>query len=300
MRVFVTGATGFIGSAIVRELVDAGHRVLGLVRSEAGARALAAAGVEAHRGDVADLDSLSLGAATTDGVIHTAYNHDFVNVTREAAAEADVRAIEAFGAALAGTGRPLVITSGVWLLGNGGVFTEDDTPDPRAGTAHRLPCERAALALASRGVRASVVRLAPSVHGDGDRGFVPALIQIARAKGVSAYVGEGRNRWPAVHRLDAAHLFRLAAEKGIAGACYHGAADEGVPTRDIASAIGKRLNLPVVSKSREEAGAHFGWLAAFLALDAPTSSARTQERLGWRPRHPGLLADLEHGHYFDA
>ena len=300
MRIFVTGANGFIGSAIVRELFEAGHRVLGLARSDASARSLAAAGVEVHRGDIAELDGLKQAATATDGVIHTAYNHDFVNVSREAAAEADVRAIEAFGAVLAGSGRPLVITSGIGILADGKVFTEDDTPNPSSGTAHRLPCERAALSLASRGVRASVVRLSPSVHGDGDHGFVPALIALARDKGVSAYVGEGQNRWPAVHRLDAARLFRLAAEEGVAGTWYHGVADEGVPTRDIAAAIGQRLNVPVVSKSRDEAAAHFGWLAAFLALDAPASSTRTQERLGWHPRQPGLIADLEHGRYFDA
>jgi nucleoside-diphosphate-sugar epimerase len=193
-----------------------------------------------------------------------------------------------------------VITSGIGLLANGRGLTEDDAPDPSTGTAHRMPAERAALAQASRNVRSSVVRLSPSVHGDGDHAFVPALIAIARAKGVSAYVGEGRNRWPAVHRLDAARLFVLALEKGPAGSTFHGVADEGVPTREIAEIIGRRLQVPVVSKSREEAAAHFGWLAGFIALDAPASSARTQERLGWRPRHPGLIADLEQGRYFEA
>jgi nucleoside-diphosphate-sugar epimerase len=220
-----------------------------------------------------------------------------VNVTREAAAEADKRAIEALGAALAGSNRPLVITSALGRLADGRVFTEDDTPAPSPG-APRAIAERAALSLAPQGVRSSVVRLPPSVHGDGDRAFLPALIDIARAKGASAFVGEGRNRWPAVHRIDAAHLFRLALENGPAGSTFHGVADEGVPTREIAEAIGRRLRLPVVSKSPEEAAAHFGWLGSFFALDAPSSSARTQERLSWRPRQPGLIADLESGRYF--
>ncbi|MFT3771441.1 MAG: SDR family oxidoreductase [Minicystis sp.] len=300
MRVFVTGATGFVGSAIVQELIGAGHQVLGLCRSDAAERKLAATGVAVHRGDVGDLDSLKRGAAAADGVIHTAYDHDFLNVTREAAAEADTRAIEAMGEVLAGSGRPLIITSGMGLLARGGVFTEDDAPDPSSGTAHRLPPERAALALASRGVRSAVMRLPPSVHGDGDHGFVPALIRIAREKGVSAYVGDGRNRWPAVHRLDAAHLYRLAVENAPAGAALHGIAEEGVPMREIAEVIGRRAKVPVVSKSPEEAAAHFTWLARYVALDAPASGARTQERLGWRPRQPGLIADLEHGRYFET
>jgi nucleoside-diphosphate-sugar epimerase len=229
MRVFVTGATGFIGSAIVQELIAAGHGVVGLARSDAAAASLVAAGAEAPPGSLEDVERLQRGAAAADGVIHTAYNHDFVNVTREAAAEADKRAIEVLGAALEGSGRPLVITSGVRLLAHGRIFTEDDVPDPSSGTAHRVISERAALSLASRGVRSSIVRLAPSVHGDGDRAFIPALVRIAREKGVSAYVGDGRNRWPAVHRLDAAHLFRLALEKGPAGATFHGVAEEGCP-----------------------------------------------------------------------
>jgi nucleoside-diphosphate-sugar epimerase len=297
MRVFVTGATGFVGSAIVQELLAAGHRVLGLVRSEANAQALVAAGAEVHRGSLEDFESLRRGAAACDGVIHTAYNHDFVNVSREAAAEADKRTIETLGAVLAGSNRPLVITSGVGLLASGGLFTEDDTPAPSPGAA-RLIAEQAALSLASKGVRSSVVRLPPSVHGDGDHGLVPRLIVTAREKRVSAYVGEGRNRWPAVHRLDAAHLFRLALENGPAGSTFHGIAEEGVPTREIAEAIGRGLHLPVVSKSREEAFAHFGWLSAFFAVDAPSSSARTRERLGWQPRRPGLLADLDGKHYW--
>jgi nucleoside-diphosphate-sugar epimerase len=299
MRVFVTGASGFIGSAIVHQLIAAGHRVLGLARSDTAAELVRAAGAEVHRGSLEDSDGLARGAAASDGVVHTAYNHDFVNVARDLAAEADRRAIETLGAALAGSGRPLVIASGLGLLANGRVFTEDDTPASNAG-AHRVIAERAALSLASLGVRSSVVRLPPSVHGEGDHAFVPALIGIARQKGVSAFIGEGRNRWPAVHRLDAAHLFRLALENGSAGSTFHAVADEGVPAREIAEVIGRRLRLPVVSKSPEEAAAHFGWLGAFFALDAPASSARTQERLGWGPRHPGLLADLDGDHYFGA
>ena len=299
MRVFVTGASGFIGSAIVSELIAAGHNVIGLVRSDAGARSLAAAGGEVQRGDLADRDILRQAVAASDGVIHTAYNHDFMNVSREAAGEADVRVIETMGDVLANSGRPLVITTAIGRLISGQAITEQDVPDPSTGSTHRMPSERAAVALAARGVRTSIIRLPPSVHGAGDYGFVPALIRIAREKGVSAYVGEGRNRWPAVHRLDAANLYRLAFEKGAAGSVFHGVADEGIPTREIATAIGRHLNLPVVSKSVEEAAAHFTFLARFYGNDVPATSARTQELLGWRTQQPGLLADLEHGHYFD-
>jgi nucleoside-diphosphate-sugar epimerase len=231
-------------------------------------------------------------------VIHTAFNHDFSQYAANAAM--DRRAIEAMGAALADSGRPLVVTSGTAGLTPGHLGTEEDTGDPNSPAAARMPSEVATLALASRGVRASLVRLPPSVHGDGDHGFVPMLIGIARQKGVSAYVGDGLNRWPAVHRLDAVHLFRLALEKGSAGVRYHGVADEGVPVRDIADVIGRRLNLPVVSKSREEAAEHFGFLGYFLGVDCPASSAQTQERLGWRPTQPGLIPDLDHACYFGA
>ena len=294
MRVFVTGATGFIGSAVVEELLGAGHQVLGLARSDASAASLLAAGAQVHRGSLDDLGSLERGAQASDGVIHTAFVHDFSAFA--AAIETDRRAVEALGAALAGTGRPFVNTAGTLGVQPGRVLTEGDAGE--LGEQGRLASERAALSMAARGVRASVVRLSPSVHGDGDRGFVPALIGIAREKGVSAYVGDGLNRWPAVHRRDAAHLFRLALEKGEAGERYHGVADEGIPFRDIAQVIGKRLNVPVVSKSPEEAADHFGWIAHFAGLDAPASSAQTQERLEWRPTQPALIPDLDRPSYF--
>jgi len=294
MRVFVTGATGFIGTAVVRELIDAGHRVLGLARSDAGAKSLIAAGAQVHRGSLEDLDSLRSGAAAADGVIHTAFIHDFSNYGP--AAEADRRAIETLGAVLASTDRPFIVTSGTLLVQRQGpLATEEDAHNP----SFPRKSEEAALALAAQGVRASVLRLPPSVHGNGDHGFVPRLISIAQEKGVSAYIGDGLNRWPAVHRLDAARLYRLVLEKGTAGASYHGVADEGVPTREIAAAIGRGLNVPVVSKSSEEAAAHFGWMGMFLAMDGPASSAQTQERLGWRPVQPGIIADLNAEHYFE-
>jgi nucleoside-diphosphate-sugar epimerase len=294
MRVFVTGATGFIGTAIVRELIDAGHQVLGLARSDAAAKSLVAAGAEVHRGSLEDLESLRRGAAVADGVIHTAFIHDFSNYGP--AAEADRRAIETLGGALAGSDRPLIITSGTLLAQRqGSLATEEDAPNP----SFPRKSEEAVFALAARRVRASVLRLPPSVHGKGDHGFVPTLIGIAREKGVSAYVGDGGNRWPAVHQLDAAHLYRLVLEKGTARATYHGVADEGVPTREIAEALGRRLNVPVVSKSREEAAGHFGWIGRFFGIDGPASSALTQERLGWRPVQPGLIADLNAEHYFE-
>ena len=294
MRVFVTGATGFIGTAVVRELIDAGHQVLGLARSDASAKSLVAAGAQVHRGSLENLDSLRSGAAAADGVIHTAFIHDFSNYGP--AAEADRRAIETLGAAVAGSDRLFVVTSGTLLVQRkGALATEEDAPNPN----FPRKSEEAVLGLAARGVRASVLRLPPSVHGHGDHGFVPGLIGIAQEKGVSAYIGDGLNRWPAVHRLDAAHLYRLVLEKGTPGTIYHGAADEGIPTREIAVAIGRGLNVPVVSKSREEAADHFGWLAHFFGVDAPASSAQTRERLGWRPVQPGLIADLNAEHYFE-
>jgi nucleoside-diphosphate-sugar epimerase len=293
MKVFVTGATGFVGSAIVEELINAGHKVLGLARSDAAAASLAAAGADVHRGSLEDLGSLRSGAAAAGGVIHTAFIHDFLNYAP--AAEKDQRAIETLGAALVGSDRALVVTSGTLLLQRQGpLATEEDAPVP----SFPRKSEEAALALGSRGVRAFAVRLPPSVHGDGDHGFVPRLIDIAREKGVSEYVGDGLNRWPAVHRLDAAQLYRLALEKGSAGAIYHGVADEGVPFREIAEVIGRRLNLPVVAKSQDEASDHFGWMAHFVCIDCPASGAQTQEWLGWRPTQPGLIPDLDHPQYF--
>jgi nucleoside-diphosphate-sugar epimerase len=294
MRVFLTGATGFIGSAIVRELIDAGHQVLGLARSDAGAKSLTAAGAQAHRGTLEDLESLRNGAAAADGVIHTAFIHDFNNYGP--AAEADRRAIETLGAELAGSDRQFIVTSGTLLLQRTGpLVTEEDQVNPDFPRK-----SEDVLAMVSRGVHSIVVRLPPSVHGDGDHGFVPALINIARQKGVSAYIGDGANHWPAVHRFDAAHLYRLALEKGSAGACYHAIADEGVPVRDIAEVIGRRLNLPVVAKSSEEAAGHFGWIGHFFAIDAPASSVQTQKQLGWRPTHSSLIADLDGGSYFEV
>jgi len=296
MRVFLTGATGFIGSAIVQELIRAGHQVIGLARSDSGAKSLIAAGAQAHQGDLEDVDSLRSGAAASDGVIHTAFIHDFSKF--QASCEADRRAIEAIGSALAGSDRPFVMTSGTALVSSGRPATEDNAPDSNPFAALRGASEELSLSLASRGVRVSVVRLPPTVHDAGDHGFVPVLIGMAREKGVSAYVGEGLNRWPAVHRLDAAHLFRLALEKAPAGTRFHGVAEEGVAFRDIAKVIGKRLNIPVVSKSIEEAANHFGWFTHFAAIDNPTSSTRTQQQLGWRPKHPALILDLDNEHYF--
>ena len=294
MRVFVTGATGFIGSAIVQELLGAGHQVLGLARSDAGAKSLADAGAEVHRGSLEDLDSLKRGAAAVEGVIHTAFIHDFSDFA--ANARADKLAIEAMTATLAGSGKRLIVTSGTLGLPPGRPGTEDDSP----GSASPRKSEETGLAAATQGVRAMVIRLSPSVHGDGDHGFVPILIKFAREKGFAIYVGEGKNRWPAVHRLDAATLYRLALEKGTSGARFHGVADEGIPTREIAEVIGRRLNVPAVSKTPGEAAALLGFIGQVLGMDGSASSALTQERLGWRPIQPGLIHDLEKGRYFDT
>lgn len=298
MRVFITGGTGFIGSAIVQELLKAGHQVLGLARSDASAKALAAAGAEVHRGDLQDLDSLRRGAASSEGVIHNGFIHDFSRFKE--VCEVDRRAVEALGGELAGSNRPFVVTSGTALIAPGRLATENDVSGVDSSVLPRVATEEAATSLAARGVRVSLVRLSPSVHGDGDHGFVPMLITMAREKGVSAYVGDGSNRWNAVHRLDAAQLFRLALEKAPAGARLHAVAEQGVVFREIAEVIGKRLNLPVVSKSKEEAASHFGWFTHFASLDCPASSQLTQERFGWRPARPSLIEDLERGSYFKS
>ncbi len=301
MRVFITGASGHIGSAVVPELLSAGHEVVGLARSDASAAALRAAGAVVRRGDLDDLRGLQQAAAAADGVIHLAFKHD-LSFTGDfvGAAAADLRAVEAIGAAMEGSQRPFVITSGTLLLAraaSGRVGTEQD----RLDGGPRVDSENAVIAMAGRGVRSSVIRLAPTVHSALDRhGFVPSLIAMARKNGVAAYVAEGSNRWPAVHTLDAARLYRLALEAAPAGSRLHGVADEGVPFRMIADAIGRGLGLPAVSITMEHAAQYLGFLAAFAQLDNPTSSAQTQTLLGWRPAHPGLVTDLAEGHYFES
>lgn len=301
MKVFVTGATGFIGSAVVRELIETGHQVLGLARSDTAAASLAAAGAQVHRGSLDDLDSLRSAAASSDGVIHLAFIHNFSDY--EGAARTDLRAIQTIGAALEGSGKPFVVTSGTLALTSflpqGRLGTEKDVANTGSVASRpRIVSENAALALAERGVRSSVVRLSPSVHGNGRSGFVEVLIYIAREKGVSGYVGDGSNRWPAVHQLDAAHLFCQALEKAPAGSVLHGVQDEGVPIRVIAEVIGRHLDLPVVSIAPSDAGEHFSWLGPFCSMDNPTSSALTRELLGWQPVHSALIQDLEEGSYF--
>jgi nucleoside-diphosphate-sugar epimerase len=305
MRVFVTGASGWIGSAVVPELLSAGHQVVGLARSDASATALAAAGAEVLRGTIDDLDTLRTAAAASDGVIHLAFKHDIAfSGGFEAAADADRRAVETFGEALAGSDRPFVIASGTAGLVPGRVATERGghgtagTEYLPAGPRIRRGTAELTLSLASRGVRSSALRLPPTVHGDGDNGFMATIVGIARDKGVSGYLGDGSNRWPAVHRLDAAHMFRLALEDAPAGSTLHAIADEGVPIRAVAEVIGRHLGLPVAAIPPEDAAEHFTWLAGFIGLDSPASSALTRQLLGWQPTQPGLLDDLDKGHYF--
>jgi nucleoside-diphosphate-sugar epimerase len=298
MRVFVTGASGWIGSAVVPELIGAGHEVTGLARSEESAAALTKAGAEVLRGTIDDLGTLRSAAAASDGVIHLAFKHDIAFAGGfEAAADADRRAVEAFGEALAGSSRPFVLASGLLGIKPGQVATEQDMADTRhadPGVATRQGTAELTISLAGRGVRSSVLRLPPTVHGDGDNGFMAFLVGIARQTGVSGYIGDGSNRWPAVHRFDAARLFRLAAEQAPAGSVLHAVGDEGVPVRDIAGVIGRHLNLPVTAEAPE----HFSWLGGFLGLDSPATGNRTRELLGWQPTQPGLLEDLDQGHYF--
>lgn len=305
MRIFVTGASGWIGAAVVPELLGAGHEVTGLARSDVAAAALVAVGVEVARGSLDDLDTLADVAATSDGVVHLAFKHDLAFTGDfEGAAVADRRAVEALGSALAGSDKPFVIASGVLGLSPGRLATEADGHEAVAGAGHgsgpstRQATAEITLALASRGVRSSVVRLPPTCHGDGDNGFMSTLVAVARGSGVSGYVGDGSSRWPATHRLDAGRLFRLALEEAPAGTTLHAVAEEGVSTLGIATAIGRGLNVPVAPIAPEDADQHFTFLAGFLDLDTPTSSAATRELLGWAPTRPGLIADLNQGHYF--
>jgi nucleoside-diphosphate-sugar epimerase len=291
MRIFVTGATGFVGSAIVEELIGAGHQVLGLARNDSAADALKRVEAEVHRGDLSDPKGLTLAALECDGVIHTAYDHDWSQIP--AAAEMDWRVVESFGEALSGTGMPLVIASAIGLLSPGRPTSEDDAGDPHSLGAVRIPSEEKAIALASENVRSSIIRLPPVVHDRTKQGLITRMIALARQTGVSAYVHDGLNRWPAVHRRDAAQLFRLALQKGTPGSRYHAIAEDGIALRTIAEAVGRLVNVPAVSKTPEEAASHFGFLAYFISANFQTSSSETKEALGWNPAGPGLIADLE-------
>jgi nucleoside-diphosphate-sugar epimerase len=296
MRVFVTGATGFIGQAVVQELLDAGHTVVGLARSESKAAELRAKGADTIPGSIEDIESLKRGASESDGVIHLAFNHDFTKFAENAKVE--YNAIVAIGSVLTGSNRPFVIASGTMMLTKGTLGTEDSDvdlvtfPNPRAGNEGEIT------KLAAQGVRTSSVRLSPTVHGDQDHGFINLITQVARTKGESVYIGDGQNKWPAVHRYDAARLFRLALEKGEPGAKYHAVGEEGIPMKEIAEAIGHELGVPTVSKTLEEAQVHFNDFMAFaVGADNPSSSTKTQEQLGWMPSERGLLADIKAGVY---
>ncbi|RYY57456.1 MAG: SDR family oxidoreductase [Chitinophagaceae bacterium] len=295
MRVYVTGATGFVGSAVVKDLLKAGHEVLGLTRSDRGAEELRQQGADVHRGDLDDIQSVAAGAKDVDGVIHTAFNHDFSRY-RESC-EADRAIIAAIGDAIGSGGKPFIITSGIGLLAGGKLLTEDMRSLVDSSVMPRIASEEAAAAEVAKGVNVSVVRLPPSVHDKGDHGFVPILISIAKEKGISAYVGEGQNRWPGVHRPDAASLFRLAVEKGSKGEHYHAIGDGGIPFREIATLIGDKLGLPVKSVTGEAVAENFGWFAHFASLDVPASAAWTKQRLGWKPQGMGLLEDIEKNYF---
>ncbi len=300
MHVFVTGGSGLTGPAVVSELVNAGHSVTGLARSDAAAARLKALGADVRRGELADLDILRAGAEAADGALHMAFSGDFADP--EGLVRLDTGAITAMGDALVGSDKPLVMTSGTFAMTPGRVSTELDPPDPASSAHFRIPGEQACLQFAQRGVRSSVVRLAPTVHGPGDYGFIAMLVNAARKAGSVPYIGDGANRWPAIHRLDAATLFRLALEKAPAGSCLHGADESGITLRTIADLIGRKLDLPVATMTLEEASPLFdiSFIAGAYAIDAPASSAHTRSLLGWTPTHPTLLNDLEHGDYFDA
>jgi nucleoside-diphosphate-sugar epimerase len=298
MRVFVTGASGWIGSAVVPELLAAGHEVVGLARSDEAAAAVVDAGAEAHRGSLDDLDSLRAGARSADAVIHLAFKHDFSDYA--GAGRTERAAIEAFGDVLEGSGRPFLFASGVALIAPGQVVTERSMPPVKGPDAPRGGAEELALGFADRGIRPVALRFAPTVHGEGDHGFLAVLVDIARQRGAAGFVGDGSNRWPAVHRLDAARLVALALEKAPAGAAVHAVADEGIEARAIAEAVGRQLDVPVISIAPERAAEHFGWIGAFFAADIPASSALTRELLGWTPVQPGLLEDLDSGSYVRA
>lgn len=296
MRIFVTGASGWIGSAVVPELLGAGHDVVGLARSERAADTIAGLGAEVHRGSLDDIESLRSGAEKAEGIVHLGYHHDFAQMAE--AAQLDRRAVDTFGEVLAGTGGPLVVAAGVLGIGGGQLATERDRPDP---TVHpRAATGQIVLALADRGVRTSLVRFAPTVHGPGDHGFIATLVELAHRTGVAGYVDDGSNRWPAVHRLDAAQLVQLAVGSAPAGSVLHAVAEPGVPTREIAEAIGRSIGVPAQSIPSAEVAEHFGWIGRFFAMDSAASNTLTRELMTWTPTHPGLLDDLDAGRYADG